>query len=232
MVQAARRDMRDNRRTRVVLGLLLLASFTLITLDLRGGSSLPAGLRSGVSRRVRRRAERRAVGDRPDRRLLRPGHAQRRARRIDELEQENAALRRSCETTDDARHRADELDDLLKVAGLGSYQILPAQVIAVGPAQGFDWTVEIDAGIRDGLTADMTVINGDGLVGRVKSVTASTATVVLLVDPELRRSACALEGNGQLGLLTGRAIAPMQLVSCTNPGHASPPATGSSPSAR
>ena len=41
-------------------------------------------------------------------------------------------------------------------------------MIAVGAAQGFDWTVEIDAGSRDGLTTDMTVINGQGLVGRVK----------------------------------------------------------------
>ena len=30
----------------------------------------------------------------------------------------------------------------------------------------------------------MTVINGDGLVGRVKTVDPSTATVLLAIDPE------------------------------------------------
>jgi rod shape-determining protein MreC len=41
--------MRDNRRTRVVLALLLLTAFTLITLDIRGGSG--SGLR-GFGQRV------------------------------------------------------------------------------------------------------------------------------------------------------------------------------------
>ena len=54
------------------------------------------------------------------------------------------------------------------MAGLGRYRVLPAQVIAVGPAQGFAWTVLIDAGSRDGLKVDQTVINGDGLVGRIE----------------------------------------------------------------
>ena len=39
------------------------------------------------------------------------------------------------------------------------------------PAQGFSNTVLIDAGSKDGLKVGMTVINGDGLVGRVKTVT-------------------------------------------------------------
>lgn len=72
--------------------------------------------------------------------------------------------------------------ELLRVAGAGRYRTLPAQVIAVGPAQGFAWTVTIDAGELDGLEVDMTVINGAGLVGRVVEVGPRTATVVLLVD--------------------------------------------------
>jgi rod shape-determining protein MreC len=55
-------------------------------------------------------------------------------------------------------------------------------VIAIGPTQDFAWTVTIDAGSRDGLGVDMTVVNGSGLVGRVVSVGETTATVALLID--------------------------------------------------
>ena len=80
------------------------------------------------------------------------------------------------------RARAEALDGLLRVAGVGQYEIVPAEVIAVGPAQDFAWTVTIDAGSRDGIEPEMTVINGDGLVGRVLKVANATSTVVLIVD--------------------------------------------------
>jgi rod shape-determining protein MreC len=69
---------------------------------------------------------------------------------------------------------------------VGRYKVLPARVIAIGPAQGFSWTVTIDAGSRDGLRVDMTVLNGDGLVGRIKNVSSSTSTVLLAADPSVR----------------------------------------------
>ena len=208
--------MRDDRRTRVVLGLLLLASFTLVTLDLRGGSSLPSGLRNGISAVFAPlQSGTRSVTDPISGFFHRVTHND--SRTIDELKRKNDALQRELETTDDARHRADELDQLLKVSSLGSYRIIPARVIAVGAAQGFDYTVEIDAGSRDGLTTDMTVINGQGLVGRVKYVTSSTATVVLLIDPN-SGVGVRLEGSGQIGLLTGEGHRAMQLV-VQNSGH-------------
>ena len=45
-------------------------------------------------------------------------------------------------------------------------------------------TVTIDAGSAAGLQPDMTVINNDGLVGRVLRVTRTTATVLLIVDTD------------------------------------------------
>ena len=80
------------------------------------------------------------------------------------------------------RARARALDELLRVSSAGRYRITPAEVISVGPAQDFAWTVGIDAGSLDGIEKDMTVINGDGLVGRVLKVNPTTSTVVLLVD--------------------------------------------------
>ncbi len=96
------------------------------------------------------------------------------------------------------------------MAGIGRYRVLPAQVIAVGAAQGFAWTVQIDAGSRDGLKVDQTVLNGDGLVGRIEAVTSSTATVLLLVDPE-SSVGVRIEGNLELGILTGQGLAALEL---------------------
>ncbi len=201
--------MRDSRRTRFLLGALLLVSFTLITLDLRGDGGPVSGIRSftasvfGPVQRV--------VGS-----VVTPignffgGLNESDQARLEQLEQENAELRLRERTDDYSRSRAQELDDLLRVAGLGRYRILPAQVIAVGPAQGFAWTVLIDAGSRDGLKVNQTVLNGDGLVGRIESVTTSTATVLLLVDPE-SAVGVRLEGNLQLGILTGQGLGPLGL---------------------
>ena len=54
------------------------------------------------------------------------------------------------------------------LAGKGGYRIVAASVIANG--QGFQQTVTLDAGSRDGVKPRETVLNGQGLVGEVTSV--------------------------------------------------------------
>ena len=119
---------------------------------------------------------------------------------------ENQELKRRLRTSGLDRNRVQELDDLLHLAGAGRYRVLPAQVIAIGSAQTFSWTVTLDAGSRDGIRPDMTVLNGDGLVGRVKTVGPSTATVLLAVDPE-SSVGVRLEGSMEVGFTTGQGIA-------------------------
>jgi rod shape-determining protein MreC len=102
--------------------------------------------------------------------------------RVKELEAENEKLKALVVTSAEDRARVAELDALLKLSAAGQYRMVPAQVIAIGPRQDFAWTVTIDAGSRDGLGVDMTVVNGSGLVGRVVSVGETTATVALLID--------------------------------------------------
>ena len=58
--------------------------------------------------------------------------------------------------------------------------LVPARVVAMGPAQSFSRTVTIDAGTSSGIHPDMTVINNDGLVGRV-----------LARQPRHRRPCCS-----------------------------------------
>ncbi len=202
--------MRDTRRRRVVLVVLLLASLTLIALG--GGSSGPGkALRSAggaVFGPVQRAA---AAAFRPVHDFFGGlGHDQQ--VRLDQLQKENDRLRLQERANDFDHARAAELDALLKIAGLGQYTIVPAQVIGISPAQGFSNTVLVDAGSRDGLKVGMTVINGDGLVGRVKAVTASTATVLLAIDPQYKvgtRLATTLDLGYVSGAGTGQ---PMQYV--------------------
>ncbi len=103
---------------------------------------------------------------------------------INRLESENDQLRSELATSDYDRNRLQEYDDLTATAESLGYALVPARVIAIGPAQSFSRTVSIDAGSRAGLAPDMTVVNGDGLVGRVLRVTSTTATVLLAVDAD------------------------------------------------
>lgn len=197
--------MRDTRESRLLLVLLVAIAFALITVDIRGGEDSPLdGVREGASSVLGPVEDSvssvvdpvgnaiGAVRDSGDRRS-----------RISALEQENTELKQRLGSDDRNRARAAELDKLLKTAGTGQYGIKGAQVIAIGAARGFSWTVTIDAGSGDGIRRDMTVINGDGLVGRVTTVSQSTATVLLANDPDFTVGT-RMEKTGELGFATGR----------------------------
>ena len=63
-----------------------------------------------------------------------------------------------------------------------------ARVIARSPT---DWysTIQVDKGRGDGIREDQPVITGDGLVGKVSSVTGGTATITLITDGSMAVSA-------------------------------------------
>ncbi len=175
---------RDDHRARIVLGLLLLASFTVITLDARGGPASPVDPLRTAAANVFGPAET-ALADvlRPVKQI--PGHF----RAVDDLRQQNEQLqaandelRAELHTSGLEQNRSEELDGLLRVGAQRGYDIVAAQVVALGPAQSFARTVTIDAGTRDGVQPDMTVVSDDGLVGRVLRADAFTSTVLLIVD--------------------------------------------------
>lgn len=103
---------------------------------------------------------------------------------IQQLETENDQLRSRLATVDYDRNRLREYDDLTATAETIGYALVPARVVAMGPAQSFNRTVTIDAGSKAGVVPDQTVVSGDGLVGRVLRVTSSTATVLLVTDAD------------------------------------------------
>ncbi|MBZ9639653.1 rod shape-determining protein MreC [Streptomyces sp. PSKA30] len=204
--------MRDTRESRLLLVLLIAIAFALITVDIRGGEDSPVDgarqaaatvfgpIENGVSSAVdpvgNAIAAIRDSGERHD--------------RLAELERENAALKARLGSDDRNRSRLQQLDKMLKVAGAGQYGIKGAEVIAIGAAQGFSWTITIDVGANDGIQRDMTVLNGDGLVGRVTTVGPNTATVLLASDPDFTVGT-RMEGSDELGFASGQGDRPLRV---------------------
>lgn len=124
---------------------------------------------------------------------------------VDALADENAQLRQDLRSSGYDRNRLEEYDGLTSAANQLGYAMVPARVVGLGPSQSFSSTVLIDAGSRAGLRPDMTVINNDGLVGRVLRVTSDTATVVLIIDPESTVGGRVGESM-DVGMLHGRGV--------------------------
>ena len=197
----------DRRPSRAVMLALLLACLTLITLDYRGGADSPMEPARRVVGEVLGPVETGTTA------AIRPFTAVPQWFRtrdalgqdLAELRAENARLRSAAATAGYDRNRLAEFDDLSTAAGDLGYALVPARVVGLGPAQSFSRTVTIDAGARAGLRPDMTVINNDGLVGRILRVTRTTATVLLIVDTESVVGG-RVGGSMEVGFLRGRGV--------------------------
>jgi rod shape-determining protein MreC len=165
-----------------VFALLVLACLTVITLDARSSSPLDP-VRSAVGNVVGPMETASATALRPFTDVsgaLRSNHGLRED--VARLEAENSRLRGQVATAPLDQKRLAELDGLTRTVADTGYSLVAARVVAMGPLQSFSRTVTIDAGTSSGIHEDMTVLNSDGLVGRVVRATRSTATVVLIVD--------------------------------------------------
>jgi rod shape-determining protein MreC len=192
----------DTRRTRLVLGVLLAAALALITIDYRGGVADPLrGLRSvggavfgsaeNVASLVTRPAA--AVADGVT------GNTGSQAR-VDALQRQVLSLRAQLGQEQLSKYQDQQLKQLLQVAARGRYRIVAASVIAAGGS--YDDSVTLDAGRGDGIKPDMTVLNGQGLVGTITSVNATTSTVLLSTDASVTVGV-RLAGTGEIGVVSG-----------------------------
>jgi rod shape-determining protein MreC len=194
---------KDTRRTRMVLGVLLVAALALITIDYRGGENSPLrglrGLGSAIFGPVERASASvvRPIGNTFDSITGAPGER----RRADRLERENQQLRDQLRASRLDQDHSAQLQRLLGSAGLGGYKIAAAKVISAG--QGFEDTVTIDVGSSSGVRADMTVMSAEGLVGRVTRVGSTTATVLLATDVTSSVGS-RLEDSKEIGIVQGR----------------------------
>jgi rod shape-determining protein MreC len=200
---------RDTRRTRLVLGVLLAAALVLITVDYRDGSKSPLNGLNTFGGSVFGSAEG-AVSflTAPIKRLANGPGSQ---AQIASLQRQLTQLRAELSQQRLDRAQAAELDQLLQLAGRGGYRIVAANVIAAGPA--YADTVTIDVGRQDGVKPNETVLNGQGLVGTITAVSAGTSTVLLTTDASATVGV-RLAGTGLIGAVTGtgRTIASTGLL--------------------
>jgi rod shape-determining protein MreC len=209
--------MRNSRRTRLVLTVLLLAAFSLITLDYRtgaldrirkGASDVFGPIENGVG------AVTHPIGSF----FSSLGH-------LSSYKDDNAALKDQVAKLQGQLHltqaqHTELVQDqkLLHLAGLAQFKVVAARVTGYGANFGFDETVTINRGTANGIQANETVITGDGLVGRTLSpVGRNSATVLLANDPTFAVGARVAGRQLELGSVQGGGVnKPMDLQLYSN----------------
>jgi len=188
----------DNRRTRLVLGVLLIVAIALITLDFRGGGASPArSLGADIFGPVER-VTHDVTG--PVASLFDSVTGGPSAQgTITSLQRQNAQLRAELSAAQLTKTAKRQLAQLLQMDA-GAYRIVGADVIAAGG--GFSDTVTLDVGSDDGIKPDETVLNGSGFVGTVTQVSAGTSTVLLASDAS-SLVGVQLAGGGEIGEVSG-----------------------------
>ena len=192
----------DNR-SRLLLVTLIVTSLFLITLDLRG-VSLIKGIRHGtqsVLGPVQRAAS--SAFSPVGTFFSDIAHLGRTRAEIKSLETQNSQLRSTLIERKNIETEIKQLKSVLNLSGIGGYKIVSAKVISQGTSVSFSQSITIDIGTNAHLTRDMTVLCGDGLVGVVKEVYASTALVMLESDPSFHIGV-RIAGNQEIGILTGQ----------------------------
>ncbi len=171
------------RRRRAVLALLIVGSFVLLTVTYGSGSN---GLQRGVSAIF---SPVQSVADgalKPARDLVNWFDQTFDARgRNSRLQGELQKARQAAVGSSAALAENAQLRKLLGLDRSGAipsgYEPVTGRVIARSPTVWFS-DVTIDAGSDQGVRVDDPVVNGDGLVGTVSSVTGGAAQVTLLAD--------------------------------------------------
>jgi rod shape-determining protein MreC len=183
----------EARRTRPVLVALLIVAIALVTIDFRdGGTSSEHSLGGRVFGPVERLS-----GDVAGWFTGGGNSAE-----VSALQTQNDQLRAQLAQAQVSSQNLSQLAGLLHLTAKDGYKVVPASVIAASGA--YSDTVTISAGSSDGITANETVLNGDGLVGTVIATTPTTATVQLANDAGATVG-IRMAASGQIGALTGAA---------------------------
>jgi rod shape-determining protein MreC len=190
-------------RSRLLLVILVVTSLFLITLDLRGVKVISSIRHATVS----------AMGpfQRAAHTAFTPvgnffsdvSHLGRTRSQLKNLEQQNALLRTALIEDKEIASEIKQLKSVLNLAGTAGFKVVNAKVISQGSSASFSESIVIDVGANKNVTRDMTVICGDGLVGVVKEVYASTALVLLESDPDFHVGA-RIAGSNEIGILSGQ----------------------------
>ena len=121
----------------------------------------------------------------------------------DQLAKERDQLRGEVATLQAQNRELDQLKGLQQIdtsGGLQQYAPVQGRVYQRSPSTWYQ-TATINKGSSDGVKVDDPVINGQGLVGKVKSVSNGNAVVMLLTDQDFGVSALAPR-RGEPGSIT------------------------------
>ena len=193
---------RGTNRARLLLVSLLVTSLLLITLDLRG-VSVVSSIRGFTQSAL---APLQSFGSS----LISPigqffsdlFNLNNSRERIDELEKENQELKAQVIFNKDIEGELKQLKGVLDLAGKARFKTVSARVISKGGTATISESIVIDQGSNAGIRRDMTVIAASGLVGVVKSTTASASVVMLMSDPAFRVGV-RVAGSQFMGILSG-----------------------------
>jgi rod shape-determining protein MreC len=121
----------------------------------------------------------------------------------DRLRRERDALRGEVAQLQVQNRELQQLEGMQEMnttGGLERYEPIQARVYQRSPSTWYQ-TVTINKGSSDGVAVDDPVVNGQGLVGKVKSVSDGNAVVMLLTDQDFGVSALAPR-RGEPGSIT------------------------------
>jgi rod shape-determining protein MreC len=182
-------DRKTVRRRRAVLGLLVASSLILVTASFgdglaaveRGALEVLGPIQEGASRALKPVRDAAGwVGDTLDAK----GELEKTRKERDEyrrqLIEERGALRENAELRAMAR-----MDERLQLRDQG---IVGARVYGRSPTVWYS-TITVDRGTSDGVRAGDPVVNGAGLVGRVRTASGHRAQVLLITDGDSAVSA-------------------------------------------
>ena len=186
-------DRKTVRRRRAVLGLLVAASLILVTASFgdglrsieRGALEVLGPIQEGASsvlKPVRDAAG--WVGDTLDAKG-----------EVEDLREERDRLRRELIAAEGAAQENGELRKLLDMderLSLDQQGLVEARVYGRSPTAWYS-TVTVNKGTKDGVREGDPVINGAGLVGRVRVASGSSAQILLITDGD---SGVAAKING------------------------------------
>lgn len=173
---------RRTSRDRIFVGLLILATVTVLTLDFRTGAL--QGLSGGVTQVIGVfQAGVRTVA-RPIEGVVESVQGLRGVRAENEqLREENQLLRRQAEAYTDVARENARLRELLQLESSLELETVSARVIGAS-LSGLERTALVDKGSESGLEVDSAVLGPEGFAGRIIWVGPQMARVRLITDPQ------------------------------------------------
>ena len=123
------------------------------------------------------------------------------AKQNGELRRENDALRQQVRALGETGDENLRLHRLLSLKEPAATHTITARVIGRDASNWWE-SIQIDRGGNDGLHINMAVLNADGLIGKIVSVTKGESRVLLLTDPNCKVSAL-LQNTREPGIVAG-----------------------------